>query len=308
MSWWLILLLGYLAVCWTTWIVIAWIGRNQTESDHRGGASSYGQFPVRYWISIALTALFLSPLLPLYAAHCLWAAVRESSEWRKFGRTFRETTPEPVHPANVPAAAQEHIERCSPVLVLLGFVPAGTYRLKPEPLQIYAQCLLSRTGETVADISLIGDSTSVSFVSVLENGHVLETSCSGEPLSDEELRPINESGRYTSQMFPGGSGSGELEFTYRSHLETLARLENHFGCGTLHLASDQVPVLKRYENSVFGEVLFDQGKVDNRPQPPQIPLGVAKRISPWSAPCSTPNGVVLPSAPAASAPLYSPLV
>jgi len=182
----------------------------------------------------------------------------------------------------------------------LKFILAGTYLYKPEPLATYIQCLLSAAGETVADIALIDDACSVSFVSVLANGHVLETSCSADPLPDEVIAEINESGRFTTQMLTGEFNTDELARTYRRHLELLAQLEQRFDCGTLHLPLDQVPALKRYENAVFGEVLFSQGKVDNQPPPPQPPIGITRRISVSSGAAS---GVVLPCAGGAFASL-----
>lgn len=301
MSWWLIILLGYLIVCWITWFVVVRAGRDQAESTDDGVESFYRQRPALYWLSTALTALVVGPFLPLFMARCLWSVGREYLFWRKFGRTYRETTPEPIHPANVPTPGQEHFERCTPVLLRMGFAAAGTYLLKPEPMSIHAQCLLSQAGETVVDIALIGDSTSVSFVSVLENGNVLETTCSAEPMSDEDLAEINQSGRFTAQMLKGSSETDELAHTYRSHLELLAGLEQRFDCGTLHLALDQVPAVKRYENAVFGEVLFAQGKVDNQPEPPQCPIGIAKRLS--IAPHAAPTAVVLGSAVGAAVPV-----
>jgi len=306
MSWWMIILLGYLVICWTAWIVIvraAW--SREAESEDDGRALFYRQRPDLYWIAVTLTALVLGPLLPLFLAHCLWAVLREDRACRKFARTYRETTPEPLHPANVPMAGQEHIDRCSPDLIRLGFVPAGTYRLKPEPLPIYAQCLISRAGETVADIALIGDATSVSFVSVLANGHVLETSRCEHPIADDEIDAINRAGRFTAHMIKAASKEEGLEQTYCRHLALLVELELQFGCGTLHLPLSEVLQLKRYENAVFGQVLFGLGKVDNRPQPPQCPIGAAKRVS--SVARGGQSAVVLPNAGGAAAAAHLPL-
>ena len=193
---------------------------------------------------------------------------------------------EPIHAANIPKAGQEHVERCSPVLLRLEFVPLGTYLLKPEPYPIYSQCLLSREGETVVDVSLIDDMTSVSFVSVLANGHVLETGCCAAALSDEDIESINGSGRFTAHMIEPEDDEEFLARAYRSHLETLAALEQRDGCGTLHVPPDQVLAVKRYENAVFGDVLFTQGKKDNRPEPAPCPTGIAKPVSPALCPAA----------------------
>src|SRR5262245_22421083 len=149
MGWWLIILLGYLVVCWTIWIVILRIGLKATEGDANDGRCGdlRRQQPGLYWLNLLLTTLIVGPLLPLFAAKCTLSAVRESRAWRKFKRTHRAALVEPIHPANVPQAGQEHFERCAPHLMRLGFVPAGTYLHKPEPMPVYLQCLLSRAGE-----------------------------------------------------------------------------------------------------------------------------------------------------------------
>src|SRR4030095_7647253 len=199
------------------------------------------------------------------AGDCAW---KERRAWQKFKRTHREMLLEPMHPANFPDAAQEHIERCSPVLMRLGFAPAGTYLLKPDPFPIYSQCLLSREGETAADVTLINEMPSVSFVSVLENGHVLETTRCTATLPAKHLAAIDRSGRFTVQMFQPQEDDEHLVQVYHRHLTILAELERRFGCGTLHLPLDQVPAIKRYENGVYGEVLFALGKKDNRTHAP----------------------------------------
>jgi hypothetical protein len=290
MSWWLTILLVYLVICWTAWLVVLRIGIADKDGCGEHCAALRHERPVLYWLNVVITTLFMGPLLPLLASRCLWSAVSEARAWKKFARIYREAIVEPIHPANVPQAGQEHFDRCAPHLLRLGFVPAGTYLSKPEPMAIYLQCLLSRAGEAVADIALVGDGLSVSFVSVLENGHVLETTCSAEPMAEEDLKPINDSGHFTANMLAGHFSEDGLEGTYRKHRELLAGLERRLDCGTLHLSLEQVPALKRYENAVFGEVLFSLGKVDNRPETPRRPAGTAKRIS---VPAS---GVVLPSA------------
>lgn len=299
MSWWLAILLGYLVVGWSLTLVILWWNLVDEQADCGSWTLLRRQAPTRFWIGVGVMTLLVGPLSPLLLLHCLWAVVRSSLAWRKLARTHREAIMEPIHPANVPQAGQKHFERCTPHLQSLGFVAAGTYLFKPQPLPVYIDCLLSTAGETVADLALIGDDVSVSFVSVLEEGHVLETTCSADPLPEEEIEAINRSGRFTAQMLKGDLNAEALARTYRQHLERLIELERRLNCGTLHLALDQVPALKRYENARFGEVLFARGKLDNQPQPQPPPAGAAKRIS--SAARGTMSGAVLPAAGSALA-------
>lgn len=282
MSWWLSIVAIYLVVCWTAWFFIL---RNSlasaaSEPDGESCGSALVQNSSVYWLTLIFSTLVVGPFLPLLAAHCTWVAIREWRAWSKFARTHREALMEPLHPANVPHAGQVHFEACAPPLVALGFQQAGTFLYKPEPFAMYLQCWLSSAGETVADVALIDDALSVSFVSVLDDGHVLETSCSADPLPPEEIEAINESGRFTTQMFPAGFGADDLARTYRRHLDLLGALEQRLGRGTLHVPLDQVPALKRHENAVFGHVLFSQGKVDNQPSSPPVPVGDARRIVP----------------------------
>jgi hypothetical protein len=280
MSWWLAIALVYLALCWVGWIVsfrLTWA--EEENSDDRFIGFLFRQRPEIYWLSLSLLLVVIGPFFPLAMAYGLWMGWKERRAWRKFKRTHRKMLLEPMHPANFPRAAQEHIEWCSPVLLRLGFAPAGTYLLKPEPFPIYSQCLLSRAGETSGDVSLIDEMPSVSFVSVLENGHVLETGCCTATLPAKHLAAIERSGRFTVQMFQPQEDEEFLAEVYHRHRALLAELEQRLGCGTLHLPLDQVPGIKHYENGVYGEVLFALGKKDNRPQPPQCPTGPAKRIS-----------------------------
>jgi len=282
MSWWLAIALGYLIACYIGWIV-AFRAGYMDGGRTRMLAAMRGQRPGIYWFGMAVAMVVTGPLFPIAVAHDVWIYWRQRRAsqkfWRKLRRTHREVLLEPMHPANFPDAAQTHIERCSPVLLRLGFVPAGTYLLKPEPFPIYSQCLLSREGETSADVSLIGELPTVSFVSILKNGHVLETGCCTATLPAKHLTAINRSGRFTVQMLTPQDDEDHLVQAYHRHLALLAELEQRFAFGTLHLTLDQVPAIKRYENAVYGEVLFALGKKDNRPQPSQCPAGTAKRIS-----------------------------
>ena len=212
------------------------------------------------------------------------AVKRASREWEKFGRTFRPVEFEALHQANLPPEAQQHFEQCAPILERLGFVPAVTCRLKPEPRPVLAHCLLSQDGATEASVAWIWGSPGLSFNSVLEDGRVLETACVEESLPQSEIELINASAGYSTQMFAVGEGGifadeDLLRSAYQSHLQRLAELEQRRGCGTLHLTADQIPDLKRYANAVFGQWQFDHGKVDNRPQPQPCPRGIARRIA-----------------------------
>jgi hypothetical protein len=291
MSWWIVILLTYLVVCWVAWFLILRVtlltaeeheepdrteARKQTPLLYR--VDLLGRYPLLDYVGMALSALIVGPFLPFFLVRCTWSALRADRAWQKFQRTYREAILEPMHPANVPQAAQDHFNQCGPHLERLGFTAAGTYLYKPEPLPIYLQCWLSPKGETVADVALIDDGLSVSFVSVLENGHVLETSCSETPMTEERLAEINQSGRFTAQFVGTTFDGAQLATTHREHLALLRALEQKYACGTLHVPLDQIPAVKRYENTVFGEVLFSLGNVDNQPQPPTLPSGVAKPV------------------------------
>src|SRR5262245_42076533 len=279
MSWWLTIGLGYLVVCCIRWMIIFRKGcRDECECD-RSLAPLLRQHPRAYWISMALTMLVMGPLLPFILIHAAWQQWLACRAWEKFGRTHREVLLEPIHPANIPQDGQEHIDRCSPNLQRLDFRPQGAYLYKPEPFPIYSQFLLSQDGETVVDVSLIDDMPSVSFVSVLANGHVLETGCCTAAMSDEDTAEINSSGRFTARMIEPQDDEDFLPRAYRSHLDALAQLEQQSGTETLHLPPDQVLTLKRYENFIFGDVLFSLGKLDNRPQSVPCPTGAARPVS-----------------------------
>jgi len=183
----------------------------------------------------------------------------------------------------VPTDAQQHFERCSPIFAAIGFVPVVTCRLKPEPRPVLALCLLGLEGAVQAEASWIFGTPGASFVSVLADGHVLETACVEESLPPDEIDAINASSSFTTQMFAVGAGGnfadeGFLLNAYRSHLQRLSELEDRLGCGTLHLSPEQIPALKRYENAVFGQLKFARGKLNNRPQPQPCPQGIARRI------------------------------
>jgi hypothetical protein len=279
MSWWLTIGLGYLAVCCIGWIIVFRKGCTDECACDRSLAPLLRQHPRAYWISMTLTMLVMGPLLPVILIHAAWQQWLACRAWQKFGRTHRAVLLEPIHPANIPQEGQDHIDRCSPILQRLDFSPQGAYLYKPEPFPIYSQYLLSREGETVVDVSLIDDMPSVSFVSVLANGHVLETGCCTAPMSEEDTEFINNSGRFTAHMIEPTEDPDFLERAYHSHLRLLADLQQRFGCGTLHLPPDQLLGLKRYENFVFGDVLFDHGKRDNRPQSFPCPAGASRLVS-----------------------------
>jgi hypothetical protein len=287
MSWWLAIGLAYLVLCWIGWIVIFHRScADECECQDQLSVAHARHGNGVYWLSMALTLIVMGPFLPLVIAHAYWNQWLAHRAWRKFGRTHREVVLEPIHPANTPQEAQDHIERCAPVLLRLEFAPLGIYLLKPEPFPIYSQCLLSREGETVVDVSLIDGMASVSFVSVLANGHVIETGCCAAALSDEDIESINGSGRFTAHMIEPEDDEEFLARAYRSHLETLAELEQRYSCAVLHVPPDQVLAVKRYENAVFGDVMFSQGKKDNRPEPAPCPTGIAKPVSPALCPAA----------------------
>jgi hypothetical protein len=201
---------------------------------------------------------------------------RECRAWRKFARTHRELTFQHKHVANMPRAAQDHIERHEPALQELGFTPEGTYLLKPHPLPIYGKCFISQEGESVVDVSLVGDDSAYSFTSILENGHVLESACANTITATDQ---INESGRFTADMVERNSHEDCVPKLYQRHRESLSKLEQRFGCATLHFSADQVKAVLSYANLVFGEVRFAVGELDAPPRPPVCPEGRAKSVS-----------------------------
>lgn len=283
MSWWWAIALGYLVVSWIGCPIFMKVCGSADRKFWAELSAVCRNNWFRQSLVLTVFVIVFGPLYPFILAHCFWTCWMEERAsrkfWRKFRRTHRLVEFERLHPANLPRAAQEHIERHSPVLQGQGFIPAGVCRLKPDPVAIYAQCLLSREGETVADIALIDDNPTVSFVSILENGHVLETGCSPAVLSDDDLEQINRSGRFTAQMLQWGSDETILAGAYQRHLELLAELEHRYECGTLHVAADQIPDVKRYENVVFGNVGFELGKFDNRLEMLPCPIAPVRRIS-----------------------------
>ena len=284
MHWLWYLALGYLAFCAIGWFVVFRFCRDEDEEADRGWSEMWASNPIKMGIGLLVAVVFIGPLFPFILAHCAWSCWRASREWEKFGRTFRPVEFEALHQANLPPEAQQHFEQCAPILERLGFVPAVTCRLKPEPRPVLAHCLLSQDGATEASVAWIWGSPGLSFNSVLEDGRVLETACVEESLPQAEIDLINASAGYSTQMFAVGEGGifadeDLLRSAYQSHLQRLAELEQRLGCGTLHLTADQIPDLKRYANAVFGQWQFDHGKVDNRPQPQPCPRGIARRIA-----------------------------
>jgi len=278
MSWPYIIAIGYLVVCWagTVLVMNSWC----PEEDESESGAAYRQALSKYAVGIrvvlVIETIFLGPLLPLFLVYCCVNGWREHRAWRKFARTHREVTFDRRHVANMPRAAQDHIERHEPILQEFGFSPEGSYLLKPEPLPIYTKYFISQEGEAVVDVSLIGDSTSYSFTSILENGHVLQTACA------EAIAPMddfNESGRFTGHMVARNSDQDCVSTLYQRHRETLSELEREFGCETLHFRMDQVQAVMRYVNLVFGEVKFALGKLNAPPPPSVCPDGRAKSVS-----------------------------
>jgi hypothetical protein len=289
-SWYLIF--GYWAFGATGWIVVIKLFAKDLE-DPRFWRVLMAD-PLCGWIVLVLAAVIVGPLFPLAMAHCAWkcwsASWSERREWEKFRRTFRPTEFEALHPANLPTEAQKHFEQCALIFKELGFVPVVTCRVKPEPRPVLALCLLGQEGAVQAEACWIWGTPGASFISVLEDGHVLDTACVEESLPPDEIDAINRSGCFTTQMFEVGAGGNIADeafllAAYRSHLERLAELEERLGCGTLHLSAEQIPDLKRYENAVFGQLKFDRGKFDNRPQPQPCPQGIARRINTSGAEC-----------------------
>lgn len=237
-------------------------------------------YPIRMRLGLVLAV----PTFPVILAHSVWTCWQARREWHTFSRTYRPVEFEAIHPANLPCAAQDHFEACTTALERLGFTPAVTCRLKPEPRPVFAQCLLALNGAVQADIAWFYGSPAVCFVSVLEDGHVLETGCVEQSLPPEEIDAINRSGYMSTQMFAAGEGGdfADEDFllaAYRGHVDRLCELEDRRGCGTLHLSPEQIPDLKRYENAVFGQWQFDQGKVDNRPEPQPCPLARVQPVA-----------------------------
>ncbi len=286
MHWLWYLAFGYLAFCAIGWIAVFKLCPNDESDDRLSRALK--AYPIRMRIGLVLAAVIVGLLFPLVMAYGAWVcwSIRRSErrEWEKFGRTFRPVEFVAIHPANLPVEPQQHFEQCSSILECLGFVPAVTCQLKPEPKPVLARCLLSQDGETEASVAWFYGSPGLSFNSVLKDGHVLETGCVEVSLPQDEIDEINRSGRFTTQMFEVGEGGNfaDQDFllaAYRSHLERLAELEGRLGCATLRLSADQLPELKRYANAVYGQWRFDQGQVDNRPEPQPFPKGIARQVA-----------------------------
>jgi len=277
MSWWQILAFGYLASCWVASIVVLNFNCDAEDSELDADSARAAQkSPLAMRIGEGLAVFLIGPFLPLVAIYCLVAAWRERRAWRAFSRVHREVVCEPMHLVNMPAAAAEHIEWHETLLAELGFDPVGSFLLKPEPLPIYSKCFISADGETVADVSLIGNQAAHSFSSILENGHVLETACL-DSASDTER--INESGLFTANMVQRDSLTDGTRELYRRHRETLGELEQQFDCRTLHFDCGQVTSVMGYANEVFGEVKFTLGELDAPPLPAVCPTGVARRAT-----------------------------
>jgi hypothetical protein len=238
--------------------------------------------PVATYVSLMLVVVLLGPLLPPVFLRCCIAARREHKKWCELSRKHREMMFLRMHLLSMPQAAQDHIKRHQAVLRELGFESEGTYLLKPDPLPIYSEVFLSPEGESVAEVALIDDATSVSFTSVLENGHVLEWACSQVTMPTDK---INASGRYTAHMVEQKSSLVNVPDLYRDHRETLARLEERFGCRALCVGIDQVKAVENYGNQVFGEVLFALGELDDPPRSPPLPNGRPQPVQPGPYAC-----------------------
>jgi hypothetical protein len=291
-DWWFIFISSYLVVCWTVWFFLARASLRAVNKDadepRRKAARRQllvysvdlaGNYPFLDGVSLLITTFICGPFMPYFVLRELWSTIRARRAWRKLQRTFREALVVPISSGHVPQAGQDYFDRRSPELASLGFQPTGTYLYKPKPLASYLRCFLSQAGETVADLALIGDNLAFSFTSILENGQVLETSCSNGTLDADLAAAINRSGRYTVQDSDAQFETADIATVFRKHLEKLCALEKAFACGTLHVSAEEVPVVKRYENAAFGEILYALKKFDNQPRTPDRPIGICKWVS-----------------------------
>jgi hypothetical protein len=205
MHWLWYLVGGYLLCCAAGWTAVFWHCPDQAADFNEWFRRALKARPVRALLGSLLAALVMGPLFPLLYAYGAWKCWRENREDERFRRTYRPVEFLPLNRADLPEEARDHLDQCTPLIERLGFGSVVTWQLKPPPKPVLARCLLSSDRATVADIAWIFGSPALSFLSVLDGGHVLDTACM-ECLPPDDIAQINDSGRFTVQWHELGQG------------------------------------------------------------------------------------------------------
>src|SRR5688500_6848770 len=112
MFWLCSILLIYLGVCWIGCAVVVKVFGSEDRPLWSEISSACGHNRALFYLLVALTALVYGPLLPFVALRCFWNCWQEQraeeKKWRNFQRTHRRANCDPIHPANLPSAAQDH--------------------------------------------------------------------------------------------------------------------------------------------------------------------------------------------------------
>jgi hypothetical protein len=264
--------LSYVALyCSITWIIGALVVRTFPDDCEQAATLSRWQpyAPWRALLGWVAAVLLVSPFLPLVIGYCLLQCYREARAWRKFSRTHRDHVFERMHPVNLPKSARDYITEQMRALESLGFADLGTYLLKPEPLVIHGRCFQSCEGTVVAVLMHMSEENNFSLTTVFENGHVLETSSIE---SSSELERVNQSGRFHAVF----AGDIPFEEALDRHLETVAELEQRHETVRLAFTPTQFQEVMHYENRLFGEWLYETGRLDAPPPPTIRPNGTAE--------------------------------
>jgi hypothetical protein len=148
---------------------------------------------MQLWILLigGLIGLLAVPhLVGMYRVHATRS--RRRAELRQVLRTVREYEFIPVNVERLAEATRQQFERHTPVMLELGFVPLGDFRMKPQPVEVHTRYFLSPEGDIVGDITAVLEKGGLSFISVLADGVCIHTSSSKNPRPDRTLEETDQ--------------------------------------------------------------------------------------------------------------------
>jgi hypothetical protein len=256
---WLNITLAYLLVCWLLALILVRVVLQQSPEDERPGD---GTPPLTGLLLLVFAPVFLPYVAGLTAAgvikHLLYLRLL-----RRTLRKVREYEFNPVDIHEVDDSIRQHFETVAPALRELGFDQLGDFQLKPEPAEVHGRIFQGDDGEVLACARQVLDTSSVSFISVLEDGACIHTTSVPDPHPELTMLPED---RLCVSYRP----ETPIADLHSQHREIVWKLAGDNGTRVLCFPREQFAAVLVYDQCSFNRWRYRQGGLDQVPLQPDL--------------------------------------
>jgi hypothetical protein len=225
-----------------------------------------------------LSGLLLGPFLFPYLLYMCFrdSLADESPSCRISNRTYRPLLLDPVHQYNFAPDIWDHFETEQPAFTAHNFQTLGEFLVKGPPIKIEARLLLHPTGNCLAEVGVAEDFPYIELISFLEDGSVISTS-NGPRISIESQ--LAEKGYFLKSL--PNLDSLELMDQHDFQIQLAASMRRS---DLREVPEADWKTYFRYHNQKLGNILFQQGLLDNGPESFHFPDRVPTETSCQSQP------------------------